>query len=293
MQVTAIVYHAHCLDGLCAAAIAKIEFPHARCIAASYSTPIPQFEDGDGVLMVDFCYPPETLKQVSPTVSVMILDHHESSRLALAAHPDAVLVSAATPEANREVYRLAPNVAAAFSLDQSGAEFTWSFLHPKEPMPMAVRWVGDRDMWRWKLPDTDAFTIAAYDRCQNVEDWYDLIHCDEDCGPLLEHGKTLLAQRDVNVAEQAARATPWEVPGLPEARGWYVKDCEGFLSETGAKVLKDMGGGVVALERFSTERNRYEVSLRSDGSVDCSVLAGRFGGGGHVRAAGYVLPTSA
>jgi hypothetical protein len=83
------------------------------------------------------------------------------------------------------------------------------------------------------------------------------------------------------------------VPGLPEARGWYVKDCEGFLSETGAKVLKDMGGGVVALERFSTERNRYEVSLRSDGSVDCSVLAGRFGGGGHVRAAGYVLPTSA
>ena len=83
MQVTAIVYHAHCLDGLCAAAIAKIEFPHARCIAASYSTPIPQFEDGDGVLMVDFCYPPETLKQVADHAQLMTRQLNEKAGLPL------------------------------------------------------------------------------------------------------------------------------------------------------------------------------------------------------------------
>jgi phosphoesterase RecJ-like protein len=32
------------------------------------------------------------------------------------------------------------------------------------------------------------------------------------------------------------------------------------------------------------------VSFRSRSSVDCSALAGRFGGGGHKAAAGAILP---
>ena len=36
----------------------------------------------------------------------------------------------------------------------------------------------------------------------------------------------------------------------------------------------------------------YKVSLRSKREVDVSVIAGYFGGGGHVRAAGCTMPGS-
>jgi len=37
---------------------------------------------------------------------------------------------------------------------------------------------------------------------------------------------------------------------------------------------------------------RFKLSLRSDGSVDVSELAARYGGGGHPGAAGFILPQS-
>ena len=39
-------------------------------------------------------------------------------------------------------------------------------------------------------------------------------------------------------------------------------------------------------------KNRYDVSLRSDGTVDVAEIAARFGGGGHSRAAGFSIETT-
>jgi bifunctional oligoribonuclease and PAP phosphatase NrnA len=39
-------------------------------------------------------------------------------------------------------------------------------------------------------------------------------------------------------------------------------------------------------------QGRVKVSLRSVGSVDVAAFARRFGGGGHTKAAGLVLPGS-
>jgi phosphoesterase RecJ-like protein len=38
--------------------------------------------------------------------------------------------------------------------------------------------------------------------------------------------------------------------------------------------------------------NRYHVSLRSDGTVDVAKIAGRFGGGGHITAAGFQIEST-
>ena len=40
---------------------------------------------------------------------------------------------------------------------------------------------------------------------------------------------------------------------------------------------------------FRSTDGRIKVSFRSRGPVDCSALAGRFGGGGHKAAAGTII----
>lgn len=62
---------------------------------------------------------------------------------------------------------------------------------------------------------------------------------------------------------------------------------------------KEMGGIVeqlrltagvdVAIFMYEISHMEYKVSLRSKKYVDCNVVAGYFGGGGHVRAAGCIL----
>jgi phosphoesterase RecJ-like protein len=49
-------------------------------------------------------------------------------------------------------------------------------------------------------------------------------------------------------------------------------------------------GTQVAAILIEQPDGRIKVSFRSRSSVDCSSLAGRFGGGGHKAAAGAILP---
>ena len=50
--------------------------------------------------------------------------------------------------------------------------------------------------------------------------------------------------------------------------------------------LRYTRGVEVAIFLYELETQRYKISMRSNGKVDVSKVAGYFGGGGHVKAAG-------
>jgi phosphoesterase RecJ-like protein len=62
------------------------------------------------------------------------------------------------------------------------------------------------------------------------------------------------------------------------------KNLDGIVQQ-----LRVTRGVETAVFLYEVAPNRYKVSLRSNGVIDCSVIAAYFGGGGHVRAAGCVL----
>lgn len=68
-----------------------------------------------------------------------------------------------------------------------------------------------------------------------------------------------------------------------EETGALVSDCEGF---------SDIGRGIYGVEAAFciTVKNSCKVSLRSKHYVDVSLVAAKFGGGGHARASGFTLP---
>lgn len=66
--------------------------------------------------------------------------------------------------------------------------------------------------------------------------------------------------------------------------GAKPSDLDGIVS-----VLRETKGTEVAVFLYELEANTYKVSLRSKGKVNVSQIAQRFGGGGHVRAAGVTM----
>ena len=64
-------------------------------------------------------------------------------------------------------------------------------------------------------------------------------------------------------------------------------DLEGIVSQ-----LRNTTGVEVAVFLYETKKGEFKVSLRSRQVVDVSAIAGHFGGGGHVRAAGCTVEGS-
>lgn len=62
------------------------------------------------------------------------------------------------------------------------------------------------------------------------------------------------------------------------------KDMDGIVNQ-----LRKTKGTDCAIFMYEIEPMRYKVSLRSNGKVDCAKISVFFGGGGHVRAAGFTL----
>lgn len=70
-----------------------------------------------------------------------------------------------------------------------------------------------------------------------------------------------------------------------EFYGVGTKDLDGIVSQ-----LRVTKGVEVAVFMYELESNVYKVSLRSKKEVDVSRIAQYFGGGGHIRAAGFTMP---
>lgn len=69
-----------------------------------------------------------------------------------------------------------------------------------------------------------------------------------------------------------------------EFYGVTPKELDGIVSQ-----LRYTRGVEVAIFTYELAQQRYKVSMRSNGRVDVSKVAGYFGGGGHVKAAGCEL----
>ena len=66
-----------------------------------------------------------------------------------------------------------------------------------------------------------------------------------------------------------------------ECYGVTPKELDGIVSQ-----LRYTRGVEVAVFVYELAENCYKVSLRSNGKVNVSSIAGSLGGGGHVKAAG-------
>jgi hypothetical protein len=278
------IYHEDCADGFTAAWAVAQRLPGIECVPARYGS-LPPALRGRRIVLVDFSYEPETLERLAgENFALLVIDHHASAIRRLRER---------TPPAGAR----GPDLL----LDEghSGAMLAWRFFNGGAEPPALIRYVEDRDLWRFELPRSRAINalIGATEFC--LEEWSRLAARLDDAAGFEAAGvagEALLSARRKDVDEVLRRTAR-----IMRIGGVAVPVCNApkhLASDIGNLLARDVAAQALAPEisfaavYFDRADGRREFSLRSEAGrgADVAAIADRYGGGGHRHAAGFIAP---
>lgn len=276
MSKTLVIYHGNCADGFTAAWLANIAHSHTwnkpiqwnvDAHAGVYGEAPPDCT-GRNVFILDFSYAPDVMLQIAAQAGrVTWIDHHKTAIEAM----DGVEH---------------PNLVKVLSTERSGAYLTSQFFWPdREPEDM-VKLVDDRDRWVFRDPRSKPFAAGMFSRHYTIEDWNAIANnvdqtIEEGAAVLRKHWKDIRELLDVMTVHK-------DIAGfnVPTANLSYVS-----ASDACHELLERHSDAPFAACWFLRKDGKKVFSLRSrSGSdVDVSAIAKKFGGGGHMHAAGFAV----
>jgi len=260
------IWHSNCADGFGAAWVFKyhsgLDFDFHPGV---YQQPPPDVEGRD-VYMVDFSYKRAVVEDMLKTAkSITLIDHHKSA------------IDDLQPLIDDK------RIRAMVTTKHSGAMLAWLYWHgiSKVP-PQLLKHIEDRDLWRFSLPGTREIQAALFSYPYDFEVWNHLMRGDTD--KLINDGLAIERKHHKDIKELLPVVTRRMIidgHNVPVANLPYI-----YSSDAGHTLAQ---GEPYAACYWDTPKGRT-FSLRSaDDGIDVQAVAVKFGGGGHVRAAGFTV----
>ncbi len=261
-----VLYHKNCLDGFTGAWIAWKTFGSgAEYIGLEHQESPPKGLKGRELIFIDFCYPQAVMKKITRiSPHVTMIDHHISQKEAV-------------KEADVLVY----------DMDHSGCMLAWKFFYPNEKPPHFLMVVEDNDLHRFNVPHTREFIAVLGGILFSFKTWSRLVDDFENVSSrkdIVQHGKILLEHKKRIIDRTLLHAEPI----IFEGQKTFAINTFAFYSDAACAIYERMGVPI-GISWFYKD-GKIHVSLRSNGSVDVSKMAQKYGGGGHVGAAGFSFP---
>lgn len=285
------IYHGNCDDGFGAAWAIWRKWPDCEFVAGFYGKSLPDVS-GRNVLFVDFSAAIEWIWENSfKSRSMVIIDHHKTAQDALGRLPPFDGTMRGLDEAFKISWtQNAPEIAAWFDMEQSGAAMAWQFATQDDrkdhSLPDIISLVEDRDLWRFAYGDqTRQFSAALRTYPMSFDAWNDIASNTER---LIDEGKIILRAHRSNIQKIMGEAYIEKVGGynVPVVNAPYH-----YASDTAHELLSAYPDAPFAACWFRRSDGQIQWSLRSDNDrVDVSAVAKAMGGGGHRNAAGFQSP---
>lgn len=136
-----VLYHSSCHDGFGAAYAAWKRFgDSARYIATNDRVNYPEFiPEGSEIYLLDFTFQRENIVKLREKMArVVVLDHHVTSQADLEGLSDVI-----------------------FDMNRSASTIAWEYFHGGE-VPLFLRYIEDRDIYRNALPFTGEITMYNF-----------------------------------------------------------------------------------------------------------------------------------
>ncbi|VAW67056.1 FIG146085: 3'-to-5' oligoribonuclease A, Bacillus type [hydrothermal vent metagenome] len=264
------IYHGNCLDGFGAAWAVYHSLGDGVSFYKGIHQQSPPDVSGLDVILVDFSYTKNVLKKMlEQASSITILDHHISAEKDLSE----LLTSG--------------KLLGVFDMQRSGAMLSWQWFNPDKEPPVLIKHIQDRDLWQFKLDGTREIQAALSSYPFDFEIWDKFMANDMgEIEDLRRDGEAIerKLQKDIQELIQSGvrrmNIGGYNVPVL-NAPSVYVSDAGNIMS---------------ANEPFAAcywdHANGRSFSLRADDAgIDVSEIAGKYGGGGHVKASGFTVET--
>ena len=262
-----VFYHADCSDGFTAAWVAWKKFGEKAQYIATFNEDEPPVIKNKQIYTLDLTFPETITKRlIRDNVRVTAIDHHISSK--------PVTLKTFKP---------------AYAVNHSGCMLAWNYFFPQKPAPKFLLNIEDVDLWRKKLPGSSAL-YAYLDLFDfRFEIWSGLIQDFEtsskrkrmlDAGNFLLKYEDKMTERCVNKNARLVKFDRYKVYAVNETI---------FVSVVGAKLARLLPPFAIVWREF--KNGQVGVSLRGTGQVDLSLLAKKYGGGGHKDSAAFRLPS--
>jgi uncharacterized protein len=278
-----VIYHGGCPDGIGGAwAFWRVNKDTIEYFPGKFHQEPPDVT-GKHVFFVDFTYSLEVTKQMSKTAkSITVLDHHKS------ASPLLQLMSADSG--------VGCKFNITLNMNLSGAQIAWDYMNPGEDRPWFINDIGDRDTWKWEVPDSKASTTAM-----SSDKYYDDFETFDKLSnlprqPFVTYGNIILNEYDRIHKRICSNAIDCMV-STPDGKQSYkcrVVECNSmFASDVGNMLVQDGKCDFSVMYRYLLEHNTFNLSLRAKkgSNIDLTTLVKPlFGnGGGHALASGATL----
>lgn len=237
-----------------------------------YGDPVPWelVQSADQVIIVDFSLTRTEMQKIAAERSLVWIDHHIS--------------------AIQEMGELATSLPGIRDISEAGCVLCWRYFFPKLPTPTAIVLIGDRDIWRQAEPDSPAFNeglIHEYTQPENDGLWEPLLQNEPAAlQRLMKRGDILLEARLGTIRRQVNR---FGFQMIFEGHRTLAINRSGD-GDLGHHILS-LGYEIAYCytDGYQNGKLMTFVTLYAN-QVDVSVIAMKFGGGGHRGAAGFSFP---
>ncbi len=287
-----ILYHGQCPDGF-GSAWSAYKFlginPEIEYIPITHGSKLPEIEDGSYIYMLDFASKADVLKKLGEKNRVVVLDHHKTAKADLAEFPK--LLSEHTVK-NEKYEEMPYGVFVRFNMDKSGAMLSWEFFNPDLLAPNLIKYIQDRDLWRFNLDRSRAFN--AHLRCHpfefeawdKVQDITETIFTNRNLEAFIDTGKICLIQDARNIEMICRQAKLINFNGHKVV----VVCATSHWSDVGNDLVEKYPEADYVMSYYHSPKKSFmKMSLRCKDGFDVSEVASKFDGGGHQKASGYVL----
>lgn len=278
-----VIYHGNCPDGFGAAFAAHMKFGEdgTKYLPAVYGEDtlgMITFTPEDEVYIVDFSFKRNILLALKDTVkTLVVLDHHKTAEEDLRGLDFCV-----------------------FDMKRSGALITYDYFFPKGTERAFFEYISDRDLWTWKLSQSNEINSYLMSFEYTFENYSKLLNEFMGSGfdGMVTAGEAIIRVNDKNVnmiCSQAERLS-WMIPtgdwdNFPNTYEVALVNATSHWSDVGQRLIELNPGVDFSMSYFKTNSGKYKYSLRSKGDFDVSIIAKAFGGGGHKNAAGFESDT--
>lgn len=182
-----------------------------------------------------------------------------------------------------------------FDSSKCGSMIVYDLLWPDCPRSDFVKYINDRDLWLWQMPNSHEINAVVQHTKPSFESWADIENCiNNDYTRIVERGRAVLNTTNFlceNVIEDAALVDFIVNPVTHEKAKALVFPCnvKSLVSDSCHLALNSEAGKEVDFVCGYTvwPDGNVVYSLRSKPHFDCSAIAKAYGGGGHKNASGF------
>lgn len=255
-----IFYHNVDMDGRCSGAIVRKFFKcEGEYIGYDYGEfPFDTIEMDEKVILVDCSCDFNRLLEI--TKDITWIDHHKSA-IEKYAHL---------------------NIPGIQRIGTAACELCWEYFYPETFIPEVIILLGDYDVWKFAHKNTMLLQlgIRTYDTSIESEMWDEWLLAWYNPIKEISRGKTIQTYQDnfnKGIIKALSFFCEWE---------GYKLVCVNQGS-TNSQIFDSVEEDYDIMAPFSFNGSEWRVSLYTKKDIDVSVLAVKYGGGGHAQAAGF------